>query len=113
MEISPKSVVWSHGEVKSPPFSQAARLEAGVLLRRLQQGEHLSMPHAKSLSTIDKQCFELRIRDADRNWRIVYYIDKDAIVILEVFEKKTLKTPQTVIETCRQRLKRYKAEQDG
>ena len=39
-----KPLVWLHGEVKTPPFSQVARLEAGFLLRRLQQGESLGMP---------------------------------------------------------------------
>jgi len=28
-----KPIVWLHGEVKTPPFSQTARLEAGFLLR--------------------------------------------------------------------------------
>lgn len=39
--------------------------------------------------------------------RVVYRIDKDAIVILEVFAKKTGKTPKGVIATCRNRLKEY------
>lgn len=36
MAPADKPLVWLHGEVKSPPFSPAARLEAGVLLRRLR-----------------------------------------------------------------------------
>jgi hypothetical protein len=28
-----KPLVWLHGEVKTPPFTPAARLEAGTLLR--------------------------------------------------------------------------------
>jgi hypothetical protein len=36
-----KPLVGLHGEVKTPPFSPAARLEAGMLLRRLQRGELL------------------------------------------------------------------------
>ena len=35
------------------------------------------------------------------------YLDADAIVILEVFAKKSRETPQEVIETCKLRLKRY------
>jgi len=38
---------------------------------------------------------------------IVYRSDADAIVILEVFSKKTRATPKTVIDACRQRLKEY------
>jgi len=36
-----KPLAWLRGEVKSPPFSQKARLEAGLLLRLLQRGEPL------------------------------------------------------------------------
>jgi hypothetical protein len=31
-----KPLIWLHAEVKTPPFSLAARLEAGTLLRQLQ-----------------------------------------------------------------------------
>jgi hypothetical protein len=37
-----KPLVWLHGEVRTPPFSKEARVEAGVLLRRLQRRETLS-----------------------------------------------------------------------
>ena len=40
-------------------------------------------------------------------WRIVYRTDPDAIVIVEVFAKKTAKTPASVLEACRKRLKGY------
>jgi phage-related protein len=102
-----KPLVWLHGEVKTPPFSMAARIEAGVLLRKLQQGERLSMPHSRPMPSIGKRCHELRINDADATWRIVYRIDQDAIVVLEVFEKKTKQTPHQVIDTCKQRIKKY------
>ena len=107
MRINDKEVVWLHGEVKTPPFSAAARLEAGFLLRNLQQGEQLSMPQSRPMPVIGKQCHALRVRDIDVTWRIVYRIDIDAIVILEVFDKKTSKTPQRVIDTCKGRLRDY------
>src|SRR5213593_4748358 len=37
-----KPLVWLHGQIKTPPFSREARIEAGYLLGRLQQGENLS-----------------------------------------------------------------------
>jgi hypothetical protein len=37
-------------------------------------------------------------------WRIIYRIDSDAVVIAEVFSKKTQATPRSVIEVCRRRL---------
>ena len=102
-----KPLVWLHGIVKTPPFSANARLEAGYLLRLLQQGESLTMPQSRPMQTIGSGCHELRIRDESNNWRIVYCIDSDAVVILEVFAKKTGKTPKTVIDVCRTRLKMY------
>jgi phage-related protein len=36
-------------------------------------------------------------------------VEEDAIVILGVFQKKTTKTPQRVIDACRQRLRDYDA----
>jgi hypothetical protein len=36
-----KPLLWLHGEVRSPPFSREARIEAGYLLRLVQRGESL------------------------------------------------------------------------
>jgi phage-related protein len=102
-----KPLVWLHGEIKTPPFSQEARVESGVLLRRLQQGENLGLPHSRPMPSIGAHCHELRIRGADKNWRIIYRIDDDAILILEVFNKTTRATPISVIDTCQKRLSKY------
>src|SRR5438046_10358075 len=102
-----KPLVWLHGEVKTPPFSRAARVEAGTLLRLLQEGELPGLPHSRPMPGIGRRCHELRVRDADRNWRIVYRLDADAIVIADVFAKATRQTPKGVIARCRRRLRRY------
>ncbi|MBS1914068.1 MAG: type II toxin-antitoxin system RelE/ParE family toxin [Bacteroidetes bacterium] len=102
-----KPLVWLHGEIKTPPFSAAARIEAGVLLRRLQRGDMLSLPYSRPMPGIGPRCHELRIQDADKTWRIMYRVDRDAIVIAEVFAKKTQTTPQQVITICQQRLRQY------
>lgn len=107
MSPNDKPLVWLHGEIKTPPFSQAARLEAGYLLRRLQRGELIAMPHSRVMPDIGPRCHELRIDDAGVTWRIVYRIDPDAIVILEVFSKKSRATPRAVIAACRKRLREY------
>lgn len=107
MNATDKPLIWLNGEVKTPPFSPTARIEAGCLLRRLQRGELLGMPHSRPMSTVGPRCHELRIRDAPVAWRIIYRIDPDAIVILEVFSKKTPGTPESIIETCRQRIRSY------
>jgi len=110
MDTTDKDLVWLHGEVKSPPLSQEARLEAGYLLRQLQQGIRLKMPQSRPMPTIGRRCHELRINDEDGTWRIVYRIDDDAVVILEVFEKKTNTTPKHIINTCKDRIRRYNHE---
>jgi phage-related protein len=92
---------------KTPPFSAIARVEAGYLLRLLQKGEKLSLPHSRPMPGIGTRCHELRIVDETKIWRIIYRIDTDAIVVLEVFEKKTQKTPKHVIDTCKRRIKEY------
>jgi len=102
-----KPLRWLHGEVKTPPISVDARREMGVLLRELQDGEQLSMPHSRPMPSIGTRCHELRVNDQNKAWRLVYRIDTDAIVILEVFEKKTNQTPRQVIEACQRRLKLY------
>ena len=107
MSVADKPLVWLHGEIKTPPFATEARIEAGVLLRRLQRGESLGMPHSRPLPAIGGRCHELRVRDGKVNWRIVYRTDGDAIVIGEVFAKKTRTTPKGVIATCQRRFREY------
>ena len=102
-----KPIVWMRSEVRTPPFSRPSRLQAGFLLRLLQRGEMVAMPHSRPMPSLGKRCHELRIPDGKVNWRIVYRIDADAIVIVEVFSKKTGKTPKSVIETCKARLREY------
>jgi phage-related protein len=104
-----KPLVWLHGEVTSPPFSTEARRFAGFLLRQLQHGETVSMPHSRPMPSIGARCHELRVRDplSRVTWRIVYRIDVDAIVIAAVFAKKTQATPKEIVIACKQRLALY------
>lgn len=107
MSILEKPIVWLHGEIKTPPLSTNARLEAGFYLRRLQRGELLSMPRSRPMSGIGARCHELRVDDGSLTWRVIYRTDVDAILILDVFAKKTRQTPQAVIRICRRRLRDY------
>ena len=109
MARADKPLVWLHGEIKTPPFSAAARIEAGVLLRRLQRGEKLALPHSRPMAVMGRGCHELRIPDENATWRIAYHLAEDAVVILDVFSKQTQQTPKPVINTCRRRLRQYLA----
>jgi phage-related protein len=111
MSQANKPLVWIEGEIKTPPFSGEARIEAGMLLRRLQQGESLGLPHSRPMPMIGPRCHELRVRDESNNWRIFYHLTTDAVVILDVHNKTTQKTPQSVLEVCKRRLKLYQSVQ--
>lgn len=63
------------------------------------------------MPSIGSQCHELRIRDLDKNWRIIYRIDEDTILIIEVFNKTTRATPKSIIEFCKKRLSKYDTDQ--
>ena len=102
-----KPLAWLHGEIKTPPLSNASRLQAGFLLRRLQRGELLSLPDSRPMPSIGPRCHELRIAEGSVIWRIFYRIDPDPIVILDVLKKKTQATPKTTIDNCKRRLADY------
>ena len=107
MGTGDKPLVWLQSEVKTPPFSREARIEAGFLLRRLQAGEMPVSPWSRPMPSIGPRCHELRIDDGEKTWRILYRIDPDAIVIAEVFRKQTRQTPKHVIDTRKRRLRMY------
>ena len=112
--MADKPLVWLYGVVKTPPFSDDARIEAGGYLRRLQRGERLALPASRPMPGIGPGCHELRVQDANVTWRIVYYVGREAIVVLDVFAKKTRSTPKRTIDIARKRLDAYiDAAEDG
>lgn len=113
MDDRDRVLVWLGDRVHSPPFSLAARIEAGKLLRLLQQGARIGMPHCRPMPGIGPRVHELRIQDEGHFWRIVLRIDPDAVIIAAVFAKKTARTPQSVIDRCRRRFTEFdRAKED-
>lgn len=108
--MSRKPLRWLGDEMTVPPFSRKAALTAGALLEVVALGGMPAMPHSRPMPSIGLRCHELRVKDGNRTWRIIYHIADDAIVILDVFAKKTRSTPNQVIERCRRRLGRYESE---
>ena len=102
-----KPLRWLHGQVKTPPMSLAARRESGFLLRALQDGVQLPMPQSRPMPDIGPRCHELRVNDENRSWRVMCRLDPDAVVVLDVMEKRTARTPKSVITECRRRLRSY------
>jgi phage-related protein len=64
-------------------------------------------PYRARFPEIGGNCHELRIVDRDAAWRIVYYVAKDAIVLLDVFSKKTQTLPRNIATAAKRRLKHY------
>jgi phage-related protein len=104
-----KPIAWLHGEVKTPPMSRDARIEAGTLLRRLQRGETLSMPESRPMPIIGPRCYELRIDDLHHKveWRVMYFTGRLAVVVLDVFRHDSRTTPDRVIAACKRRVADY------
>ena len=96
-------------QVSTPPLGAVARREAGFLLGQLQSGETLSMPPARALPQIAAGLHELRVREANKNWRIFYRVDDDCILLIHQFNKTTPKLPQQEIDTIQKRLAIYDA----
>jgi phage-related protein len=59
------------------------------------------------MPAIGPRCHELRVQDRTANWRILYRLDPDAVVIVEVFSKQTRTAPGVMIQNCRRRLRMY------
>lgn len=106
-KVEERPLIILHGDIKTPPLSPAARVEAGMLIRRIQRGQQLSMPVSRPMPSIGVRCAELRITDENVIWRIVYRVDPDAVVVAEVFSKKTQATPKEVIDVCKKRFRAY------
>ena len=78
-----------------------------VLIRLLQWGTKLTMPESRPMPGIGSRCHELRIYDDDKTWRIIYRTDPSAVLVLEVFAKKSRTTPNKTIDACKSRLRKY------
>ena len=61
------------------------------------------------MPSIGIRCHELRVSDSKMRkiWRLVYRVDAEAIVVVDVFQKSTQTTPKTVIDNCKRRLKQF------
>ena len=105
--MADKLLVILKGTITTPPMSREARVEVGYLLRMLQHGESIGMPHSRPMPSIGKRCHELRIVDTNKTWRIIYRIDSDAIIVADIFAKKTQQTPHPVMDSSKARFKAY------
>ena len=97
------------GEIKTPPMSRTARLEAGFLLRQLQQETKLSWPHSRPMPSIGERYHELRIQDGQITWQIIYRMNPDYIS-LELFAKKTNRAPAEIMSNGKRQSPLYNSQ---
>ncbi len=86
----------------------------------LQNGHHLGEPQSKPMRIIHRNAYELRTKDKDGNYRVIYILTlKNIIIIPHAFYKRTKKTPKKEIELSQKRLKeifyeiKYSSKKDG
>jgi phage-related protein len=85
-------------------FPQAARKRAGQDLLRLQLGREPA--DWKPISTMGSGVREIRLRDEQGVFRIIYVAKfADAIFVLHCFQKKTQKTAGSDLEIASRRYK--------
>jgi phage-related protein len=65
------------------------------------------MPSAEPLPIVGPRCGALRVRDEQHNWRIMYRVDPTTVLVIDVYDKKTRKIPDEIIDQCKKRLKEY------
>lgn len=88
-------------------FSRSIQIKFQALFQILEQKGQLEEPFGKKLSGAIN-LFEMRIRYQGQ-WRALYaYIEKDLILVLSAFVKKTQKTSPVELEKARKRLSDYK-----
>ena len=102
-----KKVLWNE---KAKEFVRSldddTKREIGTLLMILQTGKTLGEPQSKPMKIINKNAYELRVKDKKGTYRVIYIlIDGDKILIPHAFVKKTQKTPKKEIELSIKRLK--------
>jgi phage-related protein len=72
----------------------------------LINGQNLTLPLSRNLSSIHAGLHELRLKDRTGQIRVFYFIKKgDAIYILHAFRKKTQELPKNEIEIVLKRIK--------
>ncbi len=91
-------------------FPLNARREAGYQIDRVQNG--LEPSDWKPMNSVGQGVKEIRIRDADGAFRVIYLAKlADAVHVLHCFQKKAEKTTEADIELARKRFRALMGEQ--
>jgi len=92
-------------------FPSGARQDTGFQIDKVQRGENPD--DWKPVKTIGKSVREIRIKEANGQYRVIYLTNlKDAVYVLHAFQKKTRQTRKSDIDLARKRLSMV-GDQDG
>ncbi len=87
-------------------FPEGVKEDLVDALARLDEGHNLSMPLSRPMPSIGSGVHELRFRDRQGIYRVIYFVKRAGdIWLLHAFKKKTQATPLQNIELAKQRLK--------
>jgi phage-related protein len=92
-------------------FPQSARREAGYQLDQVQRGREPD--DWKSINTVGPGVREIRIRDIEGAFRVIYVAKfEDAVYVLHCFQKKSQKTRKADLELAGQRYREVLKERN-
>ena len=76
-------------------------------IAKLRNGILLSMPLSRAMPSLGKAIHELRLKDRNGQFRVIYYIKvHDAVYLVHAFKKTTQQTEQKNIKVALQRINR-------
>ena len=105
-----KRVIWvgsSKEDLRA--FPSDARREAGFQLSKIEAGD--DPDNWKPMADVGTGVREIRIRDSDGAFRVIYVTNiGTAVHVLHAFQKKTAKTSLQDLRVVRQRLKMARGE---
>ena len=92
-------------------FPREIRDRLGKALYLLQMGEQLGMPISRPMPSVAQGVSELRLRSADGQFRVFYFVASSrGVLVLHAFVKKTNQTPAGEISVARTRLRELQDE---
>ena len=99
-----KKITWLGTSRKDlADFPSDARRNAGHQLAQIQMGQQAA--DWKPMSTIGRGVEEIRIRQADGAFRVIYLAKRaEAVYVLHAFQKKTQQTPLSDVRLAQSRL---------
>ena len=86
-------------------FPESVQKDLYEIIEKLKNGLWPSMPVARKLHTIGKGVFELRLRDKDGIYRVIYIIlETRDVFLVHAFQKKSQKTPLKSLRLAKKRM---------